>query len=177
MSALEPAEPIVELVLEDPRWSEAVPDLDAVAERAAELAFSETGRTAGGWRIALLACSDARITGLNAQFRGRDAATNVLSWPAFAPPIPEPGPGGPPLHLGDLALALETTRNEAEAAAIPLKAHAVHLILHGCLHLLGYDHETEVDAAVMEGVETRALARLGLDDPYSRGDAATPHSD
>ena len=81
------------------------------------------------------------------------------------------------IYLGDVAIALETTRKEADEAAIPLKDHVIHLILHGCLHLLGYDHITEAEADLMEGIESRALQSIGLADPYRRGDARIARSD
>ncbi len=172
MTALaEAVEPLAELILEDPAWGRALPDLAEIAERAAALAIAETGRDPGEWQVAVLACSDARIAELNARFRGREGATDVLSFPAFER-VPERA--GPRTPLGDLAIALGPTREHAEAHAIPLKDHVLHLILHGCLHLLGYDHETEADAAVMEGAETRALARLGIPDPYGGGDGLRP---
>ena len=159
---------IVDTVIEDPRWETALPGLAGTAETAARAALAAAGRRPEGWTLCLLACDDARIAGLNGQFRGRAAPTNVLSWPAFAALPPDPAPGAAPLHLGDLAIALETTQGEAISADLPLKDHALHLILHGCLHLLGYDHESEAEAVVMEGIETRVLTGLGLADPYSR---------
>jgi len=176
----------VELVIEEPAWSEAVPDIEALAGTAARLALEAVGLDPERWSICVLACDDARIAGLNREFRARARPTNVLSWPAFelAPehpggrPAPPPqSTAGPRLSLGDVAIALQTTRREAEASSTPLKDHVIHLILHGCLHLLGFDHEAEADAETMEGTETRALARIGVADPYMRGDAGQPHPD
>jgi len=178
--------PLVDLVIDDPAWTEALPELDRHAEAAARLALEATGLDSTQWTICVLACNDARIAELNRRFRGKGMPTNVLSWPAFdlgsnragtmssAPPAPA---GGPPQPLGDVAIALQTTRREAAERAIPLKDHVIHLILHGCLHLLGFDHETDADAETMEGIETRALARIGVVDPYLRGDAGQPHPD
>ncbi|MHA1528964.1 MAG: rRNA maturation RNase YbeY [Alphaproteobacteria bacterium] len=177
---------LVELVIEEPAWTEAVPDIEALADTAARLALVTAGLDPGRWTICLLACDDARIAGLNREFRARAEPTNVLSWPAFelAPerpgerPAPPPhSAAGPRPSLGDVAIALQTTRREAGASSTPLKDHVIHLILHGCLHLLGFDHETGEDAETMEGIETRALARLGVADPYLRGDAGQPHPD
>lgn len=176
------AGPVVDLVVDEPEWEAALPDLGDVAETAALAALDAAGPVPDGLTIALLACDDARIAGLNGEFRGRARPTNVLSWPAFAltpaaPGARPPSPPGHPGHLGDVAIAFQTTMHEAEERGISLKSHATHLILHGCLHLLGYDHERAEDAELMEGIETRALARLGLSDPYlivSPGAAVPP---
>ncbi|MEL6768086.1 MAG: rRNA maturation RNase YbeY [Pseudomonadota bacterium] len=169
---------IIDLVIEAPAWEEALPDLPAIAETAALAALTAAGHAATGREIALLACDDARIASLNADFRGKPAPTNVLSWPAHPLAPPAPGAHPPALTapgpLGDVAIALETCLAEAKAAGLPLKDHVLHLILHGCLHLLGYDHQTEADAALMEDMERRQLARLGIADPYAGGEAGEP---
>ncbi len=152
-------------MIEDARWD--APFLQPLAERAAAAALGAAG-IAAPLEIAILAADDARMAGLNATFRGRDGATNVLSWPAFdlAPGAAPPEDRfGRPL-LGDIALGYETCRAEAKAADRPFEAHIAHLIIHGCLHLLGYDHENEADATVMEDLEVRALARIGYPSPY-----------
>ncbi len=159
------ADELVDLVLEEPGWGEALPGLDRIAETAARTGLAEAGADPALWQISLLACSDDRIAALNAAFRGREGPTDVLSFPAFAPPLPTP-PAGARTHLGDVALALATTRRDAEMSGRPLKDHATHLIIHACLHLLGHDHDTESAADIMEGIEIRALARLGIADPY-----------
>lgn len=171
------AEPLVDLVEEAPDWETALPDLEDMAQTAARLALTADDRVADRYTLCLLACDDARIAILNADFRGKPQPTNVLSWPAFAGAPPRPGADEGQIHLGDVAIALETTRKEAEEAAIPLKDHVIHLILHGCLHLLGYDHMTEAEADHMEGIESRALISIGLADPYRRGDAHGARSD
>jgi probable rRNA maturation factor len=177
---------LVELVIEEPAWTEALPEIEALADTAARLALEAARLDPERWTLCLLACDDGRIAGLNRDFRARAAPTNVLSWPAFelAPEHPGEHPAAPPQSaaasrqpLGDVAIALQTTRREAGTSATPLKDHVIHLILHGCLHLLGFDHEAEADAETMEGIETRALARIGVADPYTRGDAGQPHPD
>lgn len=167
---------LVDLVVEEPGWEAALPGLAGLAETAARAALHGAGVSPEGREIALLACSDERIAGLNAAFRGKEVPTNVLSWPAadLAPDVPGLPPKAPPeglAMLGDVAIALQTTDAEACAASRPLKDHAIHLILHGALHLLGYDHERDADAELMEGIERRELARLGIPDPYAEGDA------
>jgi probable rRNA maturation factor len=181
------SEPLVDLVIEEQAWLEALPELEAHAEIAARLSMEAAGLDPSDFSICVLACDDARIAELNGAFRGKATPTNVLSWPAFelAPAAPGAMPLAPPeapggdhrQPLGDVAIALQTTGCEAEAAATPLKDHVIHLILHGCLHLLGFDHETEADAATMEGIETRALARIGIADPYLLDGAGERHRD
>jgi probable rRNA maturation factor len=157
--------PLVDLVLEDRRWSDA--GLESVAESAARAALIEVGRDPDRHEVSLLACDDARIAALNEAFRDAGRATNVLSWPAFDGEVPQPE-SGEPLFLGDIALAYDTCRREAEAAGVPLTAHAAHLVIHGLLHLLGHDHIDDTAAEAMEAIETKTLASLGIDDPYLR---------
>jgi len=181
-----PTGTLIDLAVEEPGWLEDLPELEAHAEAAARLALEAAGIDPAHRVVSLLACSDARIAILNRDFRGKAQATNVLSWPAFAlappwpgalpPPPPEPLRGMPQL-LGDVAISLQTTRREALERAIPLKDHVIHLILHGCLHLLGFDHEADADAETMEDIETSALARIGVANPFVRGDADQPHPD
>jgi probable rRNA maturation factor len=158
-------EPLVGVVIEDPRWADA--GLEAIAERAGRAALAAAGRDPDRHEISLLGCGDARIAELNASFRDRAAPTNVLSWPAFEADIPEPD-GEEPLFLGDIALAYDTCRAEAEAAGIGLGDHTAHLVVHGVLHLLGLDHVAEDEAEAMEALETNILASMGIANPYSR---------
>lgn len=164
---------LVETVIEDARW-EAF-GLAALAERAGRAALTGVGLSVEGFQISLMGCEDARIAGLNADFRGKPQPTNVLSWPSEergaefvgeAPEPPEPGDPQDPESLGDIAIAWETCAREAEDQGKPMADHVTHLIVHGVLHLLGYDHVEEEDAAVMEALEVRILASLGVSDPY-----------
>ena len=161
---------LVEVVVEDAGWSADA--LEALADRAARATLEHLGLVAEGFEIALLAGSDARIAALNADFRGKPAPTNVLSWPALelgspeAPTQPRPGSPDDPEALGDIALARETCVREAEEAGKPLEAHLSHLLVHATLHLLGYDHGCDRQATVMEGLEVAILAQMGLPDPY-----------
>lgn len=164
---------LVETVIEDARWQAF--GLPALAERAGRAALEVLGLPVAGFTISLMGCDDARIAVLNADFRGKPQPTNVLSWPSeergaeFAGEVPEPPePGAPedPESLGDIAIAWETCAREAEAQGKPMTDHVTHLIVHGVLHLLGYDHIEEEDAALMEGLEVRILASLGVSDPY-----------
>jgi probable rRNA maturation factor len=163
----------VDTVPEDARWEQA--GLDALSRRAASAALTAGGLADGFYALCVMGCDDARIAGLNAAFRGKAVATNVLSWPSEdrasptpgkRPPPPEPGTPDDPVELGDIAIAWETCVREAETLEKPFSDHVVHLIVHGTLHLLGYDHEDDSDAALMEETEVRALAAMGLANPY-----------
>lgn len=153
----------VDLILEEPRWEPVC----AAIELAVAAALDHLGVSGD---VALLGCDDARIAALNADFRGRPQPTNVLSWPSEERAALEPGarPQAPvATELGDIAIAYETCEREALAQAKPFEAHVSHLVVHGVLHLLGYDHENEPDAALMEGLEVEILGNLGVPDPYS----------
>jgi probable rRNA maturation factor len=175
VDSTEAADP-VDLVIEDARWEDA--GLAALAGPAARAALAEAGLDADGVEISLLACDDSQMAALNGAHRGKPRPTNVLSWPAFAlaasqpggrPPPPPPGDG----FLGDVAIAYETVMAEAAAGRIAPADHIAHLVVHAVLHLLGYDHENDADARLMEGMEVAALARLGIRDPYSNEEAGT----
>ena len=114
-----------------------------------------------GQPVSILFTDDAAMTALNAEYRAKEGPTNVLSFPA--------GDALPPgeSYLGDIALAVETCQTEAMARGVSLGDHAAHLIVHGVLHLIGYDHEGDTDAAAMETQESIILARLGVPDPYA----------
>ena len=151
---------MIEVEVEDAAWTAALPDAAAVAERAAKAAL---GTVQGG--LVVLLTHDERVRDLNARFRDRDRATNVLSFPAAEMPLPGRAP-----HLGDLVLAYGVCAAEAEAQGKTLGDHLSHLTVHGVLHLLGRDHESEAEAEEMEAEERTILASLGVADPY-RADA------
>ncbi|MDO9525890.1 MAG: rRNA maturation RNase YbeY [Gemmobacter sp.] len=164
---------LVDTVIEDARWEGF--NLSAVAEPAARAALAELGLAPDGFLICVMGCDDARIAELNADFRGKPVPTNVLSWPSDErgpdepggiPDLPAPGDADDPEELGDIALAWETCAAEALAQNKTHHDHVTHLVVHAVMHLLGYDHITDEDAAVMEALEVRALARLGVADPY-----------
>jgi probable rRNA maturation factor len=151
----------VDVLVEDPRW-EALGDLEALAAGAVEAALGVArDAPAGPLELSLMLADDAALQALNRDWRGKDRPTNVLSFPA---PPQEETPG--PRHLGDIAMAYETLAREAEQDGKSLTDHALHLIVHGTLHLVGYDHEEEAEAETMEGLEIEALARLGVGNPY-----------
>lgn len=147
----------IDAIVEDPRWNEACPDIEALALRAAAAAARAEPRLAGG--ASVLFADDATLQRLNADFRGKDKPTNVLSFPAGAP-----APHG---FLGDIALAFETCEQEALDLRLAFRDHAAHLIVHGLLHLVGHDHAEDDEAEVMEALERTILASLGVGDPYT----------
>lgn len=138
--------------------------LHALAARVGEAVLVEVAHA--GWpaeaALSLLFTDDARIAALNGDWRGKPRPTNVLSFPA-ADLAPGEAPGG---EIGDVALAYGVVAREAAEAGLVLEDHLAHLLAHGLLHCLGYDHEGDPDAEAMERLEARALARLGLPDPY-----------
>lgn len=168
----------LDITCEDQRWSAL--DFDALATEAIRATLHHLGLDATRAEVSILACDDAQIAVLNASFRNKPSPTNVLSWPseerAAMSPGAEPRPVRPDpdglLPLGDIAISFDICTAEASAAGKPLGDHATHLIVHGTLHLLGYDHETAQDAALMEGLEVKILGKLGLDDPYKDNQGA-----
>ena len=155
----------VDVLVLDERWAE-IGDAEAVARLSVEAALSVVAEVpSGDVEVSVALADDATVQALNRDWRGKDYPTNVLSFPA--PPTRTPGPR----VLGDIALAYETVARESRDENKPFTDHAVHLLVHGTLHLLGYDHESDSDAAVMEALEVEALARVGVADPY-RGVAA-----
>lgn len=143
----------VDVTMGSPLWQ----GRQALLMRALSAAAAQEGVEGS---VSLLLGDDAAIASLNAQFRGKEGPTNVLSFPAAAPP-------GAPGFLGDIALAAETIVREAENQGKRVEHHAAHLAVHGFLHLLGYDHLEPSEAEEMEARERVILASLGIDDPYA----------
>lgn len=164
---------LVDLLVEDERWQKVgLPDL---AEKACPATLKHIGLDASRFEISLLACDDSRIATLNHSFRGKETPTNVLSWPSAergaekpgqTPDLPRADAAGMALELGNIAIAYETCAREATQSGHDMAAHVTHLLVHGTLHLLGYDHIFVQDAALMEGLETEILASLGYTNPY-----------
>ncbi len=154
----------VDIVLDDVGWS-AFPDVEVVVTVAADAvaACSDLKLGRSGATIAL--SSDAEVATLNGTYRGKPKPTNVLSFPSS--PLPRGVPGPQRRFLGDIIIARETVLAEAADEKILPVNHLQHLVVHGLLHLLGYDHENDGDAHVMETLETSILADLGIPDPYS----------
>ena len=145
------------------RNADGWPDhFDAIAEKVVLAALAGARpKIKGAAEISVLLTDDAEQRELNAQWRGKDSATNVLSFPQIDPFAPIMG------LLGDITLARETLEREAAELDKSLEDHFTHLMVHGFLHILGYDHLDEAEALQMEGLETQILAGLGIDDPYA----------
>jgi probable rRNA maturation factor len=150
--------------VEDAAWAK-VPGLERLAVHAAEAAFAAAGFDASATETAILFTDDETIAALNAEWRGKPTPTNVLSFPA---PDDLPIPKGELRPLGDIVLASGVVAREAEAQGKLLPDHVTHLIIHGVLHLLGYDHEDEAEATEMERLEASILKGLGISNPYER---------
>jgi len=158
---------LVDVLIEADAWGGT--GIEALAETALRAALSHLDLDPGAFEIAVLACDDARIAELNREFREKPVPTNVLSWPSDD--LSPDNEGGQPLppedaELGDIAIAFETCQAEAGDQGKEFNDHVTHLLVHGCLHLLGYDHVSDKDAAVMEGLEVEILAKLGIANPY-----------
>lgn len=158
---------LVDVVIEDDRWLSV--RLAQLAEKMCAASLSQLGLDPSEYEIALLGCADRRIADLNADFRDKPTPTNVLSWPELdlaaetdgdTPDLPAPG------ELGNIAIAYETCQAEAISQNKTFTDHISHLMVHGTLHLLGFDHIRQKDAALMEGFEVKILANLGIADPY-----------
>lgn len=165
------------LTIAAPAWRRHLADPERVCRRALAATLERVALPA--WlaqaEVSVLLADDATVRRLNADYRGNDRATDVLSFPTFERVlacIPEYLPPEP-VTLGDIVLAFETVRAEAAAEGKPFAHHVSHLLVHGCLHLLGHDHQDAAHAALMEGLERDVLAQLGIPDPYS-GDAKRP---
>lgn len=158
----------IDLRVADPRW-EALGDLEALAAHVLGLA---SARMKAGGEIAILLTDDAEMHVLNRQWRGFDKPTDVLSFPGESPEIP-----GQPQYLGDVAVGYDTALRDAEAMQRSFEGHLSHLLVHGFLHLLGYDHIEADDAKVMEPLEADILAALGWPDPYATGPYAGGQED
>jgi probable rRNA maturation factor len=143
---------MIEIEIADPAWTAALPDALGIIRHAGEAAQKAEG--AGG-EIVILLTNDEALRDLNARFLGKDRPTNVLAFP-----------DGAEGRLGDIALAFGVCQAEATAQGKPLADHLVHLVVHGVLHLLGYDHLADEDAAAMEDRERRLLAEMNIPDPY-----------
>jgi len=147
--------PEISFVVETAKWRK--PRLLAQLRHAAKLTWLRGARDKSRTQFTILLADDAKLQALNAEFRGKNQPTNVLSFPASA--------RGP--YLGDIAIAFGVAAREAKAGEKPFSAYSTHLVVHGVLHLLGYDHVRAREARVMEALETKILADLGIADPYA----------
>jgi probable rRNA maturation factor len=156
--------PITEILVTADGWRDE-PGAETAIERAIAAAAAGVDADLADTEIAVMLTDDSTMRTLNLDWRGIDKPTNVLSFPAEAKVAP--GKGGPPRMLGDIAIAYETVRREADDAHMPFDHHLSHLAVHGFLHLIGYDHETDDDAEKMEALEQDILALLGIPNPYA----------
>ncbi len=145
----------IDIAVQFEDWRQTLPNIEAVVEVAVSHILSVLDSPKLG-ELSIALVNDADIRALNKDYRHKDKATNVLSFPN----------NGPAPLLGDIALAFETVKREAEEKSVSLENHVTHLIIHGFLHLQGYDHETDEMAAKMEALEITALAALNIDNPY-----------
>ena len=152
----------IDVMVNSKRWKEPA-KVKAVVRRAIAQAAAATRSTTGG-ELAIVLTNNSAIRALNRDWRGIDKATNVLSFPAKD--------SGPQPHLGDIVLAFETIEREAKTEHKPLAHHLAHLVVHGFLHLVGYDHERDKDAHEMEQAERDILRQLKIPDPYREQPAA-----
>lgn len=154
----------VDVEIEADAWTASLPDAEDIVRRAALAALAGPDEGA----VVVLLTDNESVHDLNLRFRDKDAPTNVLSFPA---------PANPEGHLGDIALAFGVCDAEARAQAKPLAHHLGHLVVHGVLHLLGYDHQEDAQAEVMEALERKVLAGMGIPDPYAAAGPETPRDD
>ena len=167
MSAIEPV-PLIDVIVEAPQWDTAR-GAEATIRRALSEAAIATRANFADRVLAVLLTDDAAIRRLNAQWRNIDKPTNVLSFPPAPSTVPDAVKS-----LGDIAIAYETAAREARTDDKPFDHHLAHLAVHGFLHLLGYDHESDADAQTMEQLERVILARLGVPDPYLTHEKLAP---
>ena len=162
----------VDTILEDERWRAL--DLEGCSERAFAAVMSYFEQADVGFECCILGCDDTKIAELNSDFRDKPQATNVLSWPSDEraaqhkgahPDLPDPECDP---ELGDIAIAYDTCLREAESGKIAPQHHITHLIVHAVLHLLGYDHIDDQDAALMERIEIEILGKMGITNPYEQ---------
>ncbi|MDB5618585.1 rRNA maturation RNase YbeY [Tardiphaga sp.] len=157
--------PATEVMIVADCWN-AEAGAEAVIFRAIEAAAAHVDADTADAELAIMLTDDAGIQTLNKNWRGIDKPTNVLSFPALQPPEGAQEPDDAPRMLGDIAIAYETTRREADEEEKTFENHLSHLAVHGFLHLVGYDHEKDGEAEAMEALEREILAQLGIADPY-----------
>jgi probable rRNA maturation factor len=141
-------------IVDDERWTRACGDMDAFVAPIAAATVARAPEAQGA--CAILFTDDATLQRLNRDFRGKDKPTNVLSFPS-----------GDKKYAGDIALSFDSCAAEAAESGKPFQSHATHLLVHGLLHLAGYDHENDADAEIMERLEVAILFDLGIGDPYA----------
>lgn len=152
----------IDVLIKDARWTDVMDDLHDHCANVIATTFNCLENPKAG-EVSVAFIDDQEMHSLNAEYRGKDRPTNVLSFPD----------NGPALVLGDIVMAYETTATEANRDGKSLQHHLTHLLIHGFLHLQGYDHETEADAAIMEKIEVDILKTMKIDNPYKTDDFCT----
>ena len=162
----------IEVLIRHPAWRKTLRGGAALSRKAATAALAELEWGSAG-EVSIVLADDAFVRGLNRDYRGEDSATNVLAFPGTpesgkgsAAAEPTSAPSDAPRLFGDVVLAHETVVAEAAEQGKPLGDHLAHLVVHGVLHLFGYDHHTYAEAVIMERLEATILARLAIEDPY-----------
>ncbi len=159
-----PVKPEISIDVRDAFWDDVKFDVTRLCRTAAAEAIASAQETSGEVEISIVLADDAFVRELNRTWRNMDVPTNVLAFPCSGGG--ESAGVGAKRLLGDVIVAFQTTQREAVELHLPLEHHFAHLIIHGVLHLLGYDHIDDGDAARMQKLEVKALARLGIGDPY-----------
>jgi len=152
----------VSIDIDDPSWL-AIDKLESLAQRIADHCARAVDFGAGPLETTILFSDDDTVAELNRTWRGKQGPTNVLSFPS----VRNPADTDAPRHIGDIALAFGVVSREAAEQEKSLAAHTAHLLVHGLLHLAGFDHMTDAEAAIMEAREAEILAGLGIADPYA----------
>tara|TARA_S200000501_G_scaffold344014_1_gene355420 strand:+ start:285 stop:806 length:522 start_codon:yes stop_codon:yes gene_type:complete len=163
------------VLIEERRWLEI--NLRKILSGVIKSVLSFLNNCESNYEISLLASNDKNISELNKKYRNVRSATNILSWPEYSlknllpgkmpKTLPVPGNGNSTISLGNLAIAYETCKKEAKINGISLESHMSHILLHGFLHLVGFDHHNDLDAELMEGIEVSLLSSLGIPNPYN----------
>lgn len=170
----------IDIRIESAAWHGAVPSLEHSVDAAVRAALEFVDLSGPLFELSILLTDDSAIAVLNQEWRGKAGPTNVLSFPCDSPPPVAAENGatdeGMPVLLGDIVIAFETVMTAADAAGISTVNHLQHLVVHGVLHLLGYDHEIDKDAELMERCEIEILGTLGVSDPYAAADRRLEHA-
>lgn len=167
----------VQIAMPNDVWMRALPDFNDFVAKVVYEAIRSSGRVFSDSEVSVVLSDDRELRILNKEYRGIDQATNVLSFPGEGVDEDEDSFTflGRPRMLGDILLAFETTQREAAAEGKALRDHVAHLLVHGALHLLGYDHERDADAEVMERLERDILEKMGIADPYEIAASPKPN--
>ena len=153
--------------VDERRWRELPINVDDLCDRAVKASFASAGQGSYG-EVSVLLTNDLAMCEFNSQYRGREGPANVLSFPAHLRSA-HSRVEVEPLLWGDIAISFDRVKYEAKCEAKPIRDHTAHLVVHGTLHLLGFDHKEMLDIAAMKRLEVSSLARLGISDPYSAG--------